>query len=317
MNNFWQNKKTLVTGGAGFIGSHLVDRLIKEGHKVVVIDDLSTGRKENLNPEAKFYKIDIRDPKIPQIFKRERPEIIFHLAAQPIVDVAYKNPLETLDINIMGTANVLEACRQNGNLKSIIVCSSDKAYGKSKNLPYTEETPLLGDHPYEVSKTAADLIAQTYFKTYGLPIVVTRFSNTFGPRDLYFNRIVPGIFESILKDKTLLIRSNGRMIREYTYVKDIAEGCLKLSKNIDRIKGDIFNFGSKNIFSVIDLIKKIEIILNVKVDYKILNIAENEIPEQYLNWTKAKEMLAWQPKITFEQGIRESFNWYKELLKSK
>jgi len=304
-------KNVLVTGGAGFIGSHLVDRLIKEDHKVVVIDNLSSGRKENLNKKAKFYKIDIRDSKISQIFKKEKIEIVFHLAAQPIVGTAYGNPFETIETNVMGTVNLLETCRLYGKLKSIVAVSSDKAYGKSKNLPYTEGSPLKGDHPYDVSKAAADLIAQTYAKTYNLPVAITRFSNVFGPGDINFNRIVPGIFESIIKNKVLLVRSDGKMIREYTYVEDIVNGCIKLAQNIDKIKGEAFNFGSKNIFSVIEVIKKIEEILNVKVNYKILNIAKNEIPKQYLDWTKAKKILGWQPKTSFEQGIKESFNWYK------
>lgn len=316
MENMENLKPTniLVTGGAGFIGSHLVDRLIKEGQRVVVIDNLSSGRKENLNQKAKFYKIDIRNPEISQIFEKEKPEVVFHLAAQPLVENAYENPIETLEINIMGTANILESCRLKRNLKSIIVVSSDKAYGKTKDLPYTEKTTLRGDHPYEVSKIATDLIAQTYFKTYDLPIAITRFSNTFGSRDINFSRIIPGIFESIIKNKKFLIRSDGEMIREYTYVKDIVDGCIKLTQNIAKIKGEAFNFGSKNIFSVIEVIKKIEEILNAKVNYKILNITKNEIPEQYLDWTKARKILDWQPKTSFEEGIKESFNWYKKFL---
>lgn len=312
-----KSKNILVTGGAGFIGSHLADRLIKEGGNVIIVDNLSSGRKENLYRRAKFYKIDIRSPKIYQILKEEKIESVFHLAAQPLVETAYKNPVETLEINIMGTANVLESCRLKGDLKSIIVISSDKAYGKAKKLPYTEETPLTSDHPYDVSKTATDLIAQTYFKTYNLPIVVARFSNTFGPRDFNFSRIIPGIFESIIKNKELLIRSNGKMVREYTYVDDIVDGCVKLAQNIDKIKGEAFNFGSKNIFSVIKVIRKIERILNTRISYRILNIANNEIPKQYLDWTKAKKILNWRPKYSFEEGIVESFNWYKDSFFSK
>jgi len=305
----------LVTGGAGFIGSHLVDRLIDQGHKVIVVDNLSSGKKENLNPKAKFYKMDVRDPKISQIFDNEKLEVLFHLAAQPIVDVAYENPLETIETNVMGTANILEACRRKGDLKSIIVVSSDKAYGKAKKLPYTEESSLLGDHPYDFSKTASDLLGQTYFKTYNTPIVISRFSNIFGSKDLNFGRIIPDIFEAVIKDKELLIRSDGKMIREYTYVKDIVDGCVKLSDNIKNIKGEAFNFGSKNIFSALELIKKIEQILNVKVNYKILNIAKNEIPEQYLDYTKAEKLLNWHPQTNFEQAIKQSFNWYKEKIK--
>ncbi len=305
-------KNILVTGGAGFIGSHLVNRLVEMGNKVVVADNLSSGRKENIDKKAKFYKMNIRSPKLSDVLKREKIEIVFHLAAQPIVETAYSSPLETIESNIMGTSNLLEICRSNGKLKSIVVASSDKAYGKSDKLPYTEDSPLRGDHPYEVSKTATDLIAQTYFKTYNLPVVITRFGNTFGPRDFNFSRIIPGVFKSIIKNKKLLIRSDGKMIREYVYVNDVVEGCIKIVQNIDKIKGEAFNFGSKNIFTVIELIKKIEEILNTKVNYKILNIAKNEIPKQYLDWTRAKTILNWQPKTSFEEGIKQSFNWYKE-----
>ncbi len=312
-----KSKNILVTGGAGFIGSHLTDKLIKESNKVVVVDNLSSGRKENINRKAKFYKMDIRSPKLSDVLKREKIEIVFHLAAQPIVETAYSSPFETIESNIMGTTNLLEICRLNGKLKSIVVASSDKAYGKSDKLPYTEDSPLKGDHPYDFSKTATDLIAQTYFKTYNLPVVITRFSNTFGPRDVYFNRIIPGIFESIIKNKELLIRSDGKMVREYTYVDDIVDGCVKLAQNIDKIRGEAFNFGSKNIFSVMDVVKNIEEILGTKINYKILNIAKNEIPEQYLDWTKAKIKLNWEPKTSFEEGIGKTFEWYKKFINIK
>jgi len=310
MENF-KSKNILITGGAGFIGSCLVNRLIEKGHNVVVVDNLSSGKKENFNPKAKFYEMDVRDSKISQILQNENIEAVFHLAAQPIVETAYENPFETIETNIMGTVNILEACRLKGDIKSIVVTSSDKAYGKSEKLPYIETVELKGDHPYEVSKSCADLIATAYFKTYGLPIAITRFSNVFGPGDLNFNRIIPGIFKSIIINTELLIRSDGKMIREYTYVTDIADGCIKLAENIETTKGEAFNFGSKNIFNVIQVIEKIQEILKVKVNYKILNTAKNEIPEQYLDWTKINKALGWQPEMSFEEGIKESFEWYK------
>jgi len=307
----------LITGGTGFIGSHLVEELLKYGFKNIICTYRAS------NPRSYFYSqelpkkttlasCDIKDFKrVFDILTKYEIDIVFHLAAQPIVDTAYKNPLETIETNVMGTVNLLEACRQKGDLKSVAVITSDKAYGKAEELPYTEEARLKGDHPYDASKTAADLMAQTYFRTYGLPVVIARFSNIFGPGDINFNRIIPGIMESIIMNEELLVRSDGKMIREYTYVKDVADGCVRLAQNIDEIKGEAFNFGSKNIFSVIDLIKKIEEILDVRVNYKILNIAKNEIPEQYLDWSKAKEKLDWQPKTSFEQGVKEVFNWYK------
>jgi len=214
----------------------------------------------------------------------------------------------------MGTVNVLEVCRTTQgvpqNIKSIVIVSSDKAYGKAEKLPYIETSPLRGDHPYDASKSAADLIARAYFVTYNMPIVITRFSNVFGPGDQNFSRIIPGILRAVIKNKEFLVRSNGKMIREYTYIKDIADGCIKLAGNSENF-GEAFNFGSKNIFNVIEVINDIEKILDVKVDYKILNIAKNEIPAQYLDWSKAKKILSWQAKTSFEDGIKETFNWLK------
>jgi len=308
----------LITGGTGFIGAHLIEELLNYNPRNVVTTYITKLPKSYFDSQELAKKViledcDIRDfKKISDVLRKYEIDAIFHLAAQPLVSTAYKNPLETIETNIMGTTNILEACRVKGNLQSIVVVSSDKAYGKSKVLPYIEETPLKGDHPYEVSKSAADLIAQTYFKTYNLPIAIARFGNTFGPGDINFSRIIPGALKAIIKNEELLIRSDGKLIREYVYVKDAVAGCIKLAQNIDKSKGEAFNFGSKNIFSVFDVIKKVERVLNTKINYKILNIAKNEIPEQYLDWAKAKERLDWQPETGFEEGIKKSFNWYED-----
>jgi len=310
-------KKILITGGAGFIGSHLVDELVRQGNRVVVLDDLSSGKKENINKKAKFYKLDVRSKKIAEIFKKEKPQIIFHFAARPLVEEAFKNPYDAIEVNVMGTVNILEACRTaqktTRGVESVVIVSSDKAYGKAKELPYTEEHPLRGDHPYDASKSSADLLAKTYASTYGLPVKITRFSNVYGPGDLNLSRIIPGIIEAVTTKKELLIRSDGKMVREYTYVKDIVDGCIKLATHVGNF-GEAFNFGSKNVFSVLEVVKKVESALGKKIDYKILNIAKNEIPEQYLDWSKAKAILNWEPKTTFEDGIKETFNWHKNEL---
>lgn len=306
-------KTVLVTGGAGFIGSNLVQELVRQNQRVVVIDDLSSGKKENLPAEAIFYQADVRDKKIAEIFEKENPSIVYHFAARPLVQDAYHNPFEAIETNIMGTVNILEICRSRGNLESIIIVSSDKAYGKSQQLPYAEHHPLNGDHPYDVSKSSADLIAQTYAKTYNLPVLITRFSNVFGPKDTNFSRIIPGIIESIREKKELLIRSDGTMVREYTYVKDIVQGCIQLASHKGNF-GEAFNFGSENVLSVLDVIKKSEEALGTKINYKILNTAKNEIPAQYLDWSKAKDKLNWQPATSFEQGIKETFEWHNNNL---
>ena len=303
-------KTVLVTGGAGFIGSHLVKELVKQNQRVVVVDDLSSGKKENLPAQIIFYQADVRDKNISEIFEKENPSIVYHFAARPLVQDAYQNPYDALEVNVMGTTNILEICRKRGNLESIIIVSSDKAYGKSKDLPYTEHHALQGDHPYDVSKSSADLIAQTYAKTYNMPILITRFSNVFGPGDNNTSRIIPGILDSIKNNTELLIRSDGTMIREYTYVKDIVEGCIKLA-NHKKDFGQAFNFGSHNILNVLEVIQKSETALGQKINYQILNQTKNEIPSQYLDWSKARNVLGWQPQTSFEQGLRETFEWHK------
>jgi len=317
----FKRKKILVTGGMGFIGSHLVKELSRQKFPVVVFDCLSLPRSyfnlKNLSSQIRIIFGDIKDYcKVLKVLRKYKIDYIFHLAAQSLVETAFLNPLKTFKDNILGTANVLEAARVYGQTKGIIVASSDKAYGKTK-LKYKETDALCGDHPYEVSKACADLISQTYFKTYKLPVVITRFGNVFGPGDINFDRIIPGIMKAIIKKKSLLIRSNGEYVRDYIYVKDVVDGYLLLLKNINKVSGEAFNFGSSETFSVIQLIKEIEKILNIKVKYKILNRAKNEIPYQSLNWQKAKKILSWQPQFDFTKGVLQTYRWYKNYFKNE
>ena len=265
-----------------------------------------------------MIKQDICDyKKLLILIKKYKINFIFHLAAQALVEDAYKNPKYTLENNILSTINVLEAVRINPQIKGLIVASSDKAYGKlSKtsevklaasdkartsevNLKlgkYTEDFPLAGDHPYDTSKSVTDLISTTYYKTYKIPVVVTRFGNIYGEGDLNFSRIIPGIMESIIQNSELRIRSNGKYVRDYLYVKDVVRGYLLLAKNIEKIKGEVFNFGSDETLSVLDLIKIVEKNLYKKIKYKILNTAKNEIPYQSLDYSKIKNYLAGNQK---------------------
>lgn len=311
---------TLITGGCGFIGGNIVKQLIKKGASVTVVDI-------NLNPDSLFARehqdkmtnlkmIDIRDrAKILSIFKKCKPEYVIHLAAEPIVEKAYRDPYSAFDINIMGTVSILEAARSCPNIKGIIVASSDKAYGKTK-ATYIEDSPLRGDHPYDVSKSCEDLIAQTYYKTYNLPIVITRCGNVYGEGDLNFNRIIPGICKAIIKKETLELRSDGTFVRDYVYVKDIADGYLYLLQNLEKIKGEAFNLSSEDTLSVLKVVKNAEKILKVKVDYKILNSSKNEIPFQHLNDKKIKK-LGWQAKNNLKTSLKNTFIWYKNLLEEK
>jgi len=307
-------KNILVTGGTGFIGSHLVERLIAEGSNVIV-------PYQSHNPKSYFFrtKLDksvILVQKDLKNFKRTSDVItkyeidcIFHLAAQSIVPIAYYNPLEALETNIMGTANVLEAARLYGRIQGIIVVSSDKAYGKIPKA--SEDDPLSGDHPYETSKAAADLLAHTYFKTYNLPVAITRFGNVYGEGDINFSRIIPGIAKSIVKNEMLILRSNGKFIRDYVYVKDVVEAMILLMRNIKTVQGEAFNISSNENLSVLLLIKTIERRLVKKIKYRIVNKTYNEIPKQSINFQKIKTRLGWHPRANINKTIVNILEWYR------
>jgi CDP-glucose 4,6-dehydratase len=240
-------------------------------------------------------------------------EYIFHVAAQPIVPTAFINPKETLEVNIMGTVNILEAARHYPKIKGVVAASSDKAYGKKCNNA-TETAPMAGDHPYDVSKSCADLIARTYAKTYNLPIAVSRFGNIYGPGDLNVNRIIPGIMKAIIFNETLEIRSDGTFIRDYVYVKDVADGYLLLMENIEKAKGEAFNFSTGYNFSVLQLIEKVSEVVGQKCKYKVVDNQKNEIPSQSLSYEKATKVLGWKSNYSFEDGVKETFEWYGKYL---
>jgi len=311
-------KNILVTGGTGFVGSHLIEQLFKNNANIITTfltyNPLSYFFQNKLNEKVKMVNIDICDfDKVFEIITKFNIDYVFHLAAQPLVEVAFYNPKRTLYTNIIGTINILEAARLYPKIKGVIVASSDKAYGKLDNGKYKEDYPLKGDHPYEVSKSSADLIAYSYYKTYNMPVVVTRFGNIYGEGDLNFSRIIPGIMKSLIKNELLEIRSDGKYVRDYLYVKDVVEGYLILLNNIEKIKGEAFNFGSDDTLSVLDLIKLIEKYLNKKVNYKILNLAKNEIFYQSLDYLKIKK-LGWQPKTKIKNVVKKIYNWYKKFL---
>ncbi len=309
-----KEKKILVTGGAGFIGGHLVEKLINLKAKVLVIDikidPKSYFIQNKLEKKCKFSLVDIRNKKKVEVFfNKNKIDYIFHLAAEPIVQEAFDSPYSTFDTNIMGTVNILEQVRKIKKIKGIIIASSDKAYGKT-NKEYTEDSPLKGDHPYDVSKSAADLISQAYYKTYECPIVITRFGNVYGEGDLHSDRIIPGICKAIIKNEALGIRSDGTYIRDYIYVKDVVNGYITLLKNVDNIHGEAYNFSSKDNLSVMEVISKAEKLLGTKINYKILNNVKNEIPYQHLDDYKVKN-LGWKQSYNLESALKKVLEWYK------
>jgi len=313
-----KNKNILVTGGAGFVGGHLVEEIVKQKANVIVVDikfdkNSYLHRTYDIDKKCVLIKQDICDyKKLLTIIKKYKIEFIFHLAAQAIVEDAYKNPKYTLENNIVSTINILEAVRTNPKIKGVVVASSDKSYGKLKKQKYIETDPLSGDHPYDTSKSVTDLISSTYYKTYGIPVVVTRFGNIYGEGDLNFSRIIPGIMKSLVMGYELMVRSDGKYVRDYLYVKDVVNGYILLAKNINKVKGEAFNFGSDDTLSVLEVIKQIEKILNKKINYKILNTAKNEIPYQSLDYSKIKKILGWEPKENIKYTAEKILGWYKK-----
>lgn len=308
-----KGKNILVTGGTGFVGSHMVKALLAQHARVFVpfrsLDPHSYFVTEKLSRKAVLIMCDIKDKdRVFDIVSKYSIDYIFHLAAQAIVTTAYDNPVETIESNVMGTTHILEAARRFSHVKGVIVASSDKAYGKSRK-PYVETDPLKGDHPYEVSKSATDLITQAYAKTYRLPVVVTRFGNIYGEGDLNFSRIIPGIMKSIITKEKLVLRSNGTHVRDYVYVGDVVSGYLFLLGHLDSVKGDVFNLSSDDTYSVKDLIKQAQKVLKRKVSYIIEDSAKNEIPYQHLNFNKIKK-IGWNPSHNLYSSLRETYYWY-------
>jgi CDP-glucose 4,6-dehydratase len=305
------------------LGSWLTQELVARGASVVglVRDWVPQSRlfTENLSQKIKTVYGCIEDlATLERIINEYEVDTVFHLAAQTIVGVANREPLATFEANIRGTWNVLEACRQVGGVSRIVVASSDKAYGDQEILPYDEKTPLQGEHPYDVSKSCADLICRTYYVTYKLPVCVTRCGNFYGGGDLNFNRIVPDTIRSALQDKPVVIRSDGSYIRDYFYVKDGVLAYLHLAEQMDRseILGEAFNFSNELQISVLELVQKILKLMD-KSELKpiILNQAKNEIVHQYLSAAKARQMLDWQPNYSLEEALKETINWYSDFLK--
>jgi len=323
-NRFWKDKRVLITGYEGFLGSHLTSALLRYGAKIWGLD-IKTHRKETILSKDDLDKIKIFKGSvenfsvISKIINENKIEFIFHLAAKSLVGDCLKKPIKAFSTNIKGTWNILEASRNNTTIKAIVIASSDKAYGSHKELPYKEDTPLLGSHPYDVSKSCSDLIAHTYFHTYGLPVAITRCGNIYGPGDFNFSRIVPDAIRCALSGKMLLIRSDGKFTRDYVFVDDIVDGYILLAEELQELKlgGEAFNFSNENPISVKKLVEKIYKIANKNPNYQVINQAKYEIKHQYLSSAKARKILGWEPKFNLDESLKITIDWYKNYFNKK
>ena len=317
--SFWQDRPVFVTGATGLVGSWLIRRLIAHGAEPVCLvrdwipqsEFVSAGLLE----QVRVVRGDVRDQ---EILERALGEYevatVMHLAAQTIVGVA-----STLDTNIRGTWALLEACRRSSTVQQIVLASSDKAYGAQEVLPYSETTPLEGRHPYDVSKSCTDLIAQMYAKTYDLPVTITRCGNFFGGGDLNWNRIVPGTIRSLVRGESPEIRSDGKSIRDYFFVEDGAAAYMLLAERMadqPELVGEAFNFSNEQQVSVLDLVTKIVTLMGLNVEPNVRNEASNEILNQYLDASKSKNLLGWSPAFTLETGLQETVKWYEHYFSS-
>ena len=296
--------KVLVTGANGFVGSHLVNKLLGDGLDVVALV------RDGLMPPC-----TVINGHLESLYDVERAldgvGTVFHLGAQALVGTALRNPLLTFESNIRGTYNLLEACRRQGTQR-IVIASSDKAYGDSDLLPYTEDMPVCGKHPYDVSKSCADLLAQTYAHTYGMNVGIARCGNIYGPGDLNWSRIVPGTIRSVYEGKNPVLRSDGTFVRDYIHVSDVVNGYILLADHLgkDGMAGQAFNFGPYDPMTVLEIANKVIEAMKSQLKPIIMNETINEIHSQYLDSTLAKNILGWEPKISLEKGISQTIPWY-------
>lgn len=319
---FWRDRPTFVTGGTGLLGGWLVRALVDAGADVVcLVRDWvpqSVLLQDDLMQRVRVVRGDVRDQAVLERAMGEYEiDSVFHLAAQTIVGVANRNPVSTFESNIQGTWSLLEACRRSPLVRAVILASSDKAYGDQEILPYDEATPLQGEHPYDVSKSCADLIGRTYAVSYGLPVAITRCGNLYGGGDLNWNRLVPGTVRALLNGERPVIRSDGSPIRDYFYVEDGVGAYMQLAEALHArpdLRGEAFNFSNELQLTVLDLTQRIMDRMGAGLTPDVRNEATNEIGHQYLSAAKARRLLDWHPRFTLDEGLDRTIAWYRERL---
>jgi CDP-glucose 4,6-dehydratase len=323
-DSHWLDRPVLVTGATGLLGGWLVRELVDRGADVVcIVRDWiphSEFARAGLLDRVRVVRGSVRDQALLERGIGEYEiDTVFHLAAQTAVPVANRNPMSTFESNVQGTWAVLEACRRSPTVRAVVTASSDKAYGDSDRLPYTEDTPLKGEHPYDVSKSCADLIARSYAVTYRLPVAITRCGNFFGGGDLNWNRIVPGTIRSALRRRRPIIRSDGHFVRDYFHVDDAAAAYLLLAERLAgdaALAGEAFNFSYERPMSVLDVVGLILRLMRSELIPEIKNEATGEIRNQYLSAAKARRVLGWKPLRTLDEGLERTIGWYREMFAS-
>ena len=321
----WTDRKVFVTGATGIVGSWLVKRLLHMGAGVVTLVRDWDPQTE-LVRSGDILRTNVVNGRLEDYDTLERAlnehevDTVFHLGAQPIVSTALRNPLPTFEANVRGSYNLLEACRIHRSLvKRVIVASSDKAYGDGPSLPYTEDMPANGRHPYDVSKSCTDLIALSYAHTYDMPVTVARCGNIYGGGDLNWSRIVPGTIRSLWKGERPIIRSNGLFTRDYIFVEDVVDAYLALADGLAKtgVAGEAFNFSPESQVSVLEITQVMQRLMKREdLAPQILDQAKAEIRDQYLDSTRARQRLGWTARHTLDQGLTNTIGWYRTFLEA-
>src|SRR5271163_3247500 len=319
---FWRDRTVFITGATGLVGGWLTKHLLEQGASVTALVrdwvPASEFAREHMTDRVNVVRGGLNNPYLlERVLGEYEIEVVFHLAAQTIVGIANRNPVSTFSANIEGTWNLLEACRRSPKVASIVVASSDKAYGDQEHLPYNESMPLQGRHPYDVSKSCADLIAQTYAVSYNLPVAITRCGNFYGGGDLNWNRVVPGTIRSIFRGQNPIVRSDGKFIRDYFYIEDGAAAYMLLAERLASdvaLRGQAFNFSNESQVSVLEMVDLILRKMKSSLRPEVLNQASNEIRHQFLSAERARTILEWSPQFTLESGLERTLAWYREFL---
>ncbi len=319
----WSERRVLVTGATGIVGSHLCTALLDRGAHVVALvrddDPQSSFYRDGIAPRCSIVRGELqRSEDTMRALNAHEIEVVFHLGAQTLVGTALRDPLETFESNVRGTYNLLDAVRRLKDLvRAVVVASSDKAYGDSHVLPYTEDMPLAGRHPYDVSKSCTDLLAGCYAASYGVPLAIARCGNIYGAGDLNWSRIVPGTIRSLLAGERPILRSDGKSVRDYIYVADVVAAYLALAEQMERdsVRGEAFNFSPETRVDVFEIVRAIAALLESDLEPVVLDVATHEIKDQTLDASKARAVLGWQPEWPLEAGLRETIPWYRDVLR--